>query len=126
VINIILVGIGGFIGAVLRYLTSGLVQRMANGHPFPYGTLAVNVIGCLVIGLLAGLAESRGIFTAESRALVFVGVLGAFTTFSTFGYETTTFLQDGQTLSALTNIGVQLTFGLAAVWAGAMLARLVG
>ncbi len=125
-INIILVGIGGFIGAVLRYLTSDLVQRMANGHPFPYGTLAVNVIGCLVIGLLAGMAESRGIFTGESRALVFVGVLGAFTTFSTFGYETTTFLQEGQTVSALTNIGVQLAFGLAAVWAGSMLARWVG
>ena len=123
--SILWVGIGGFIGAVLRHLTSDVVQRMSGGHPFPYGTLAVNAIGCLIIGLLAGLAEGRALFTPESRAMVFVGVLGAFTTFSTFSYETSTFFRDGQTFAGLLNIGAQLALGLAAVWVGSVLSRLV-
>jgi CrcB protein len=123
--NIVLVGVGGFIGAVLRYLTSDLVGRMTAASSFPYGTLAVNVIGCVVIGFLAGVADAREVFTAESRMLVFVGVLGAFTTFSTFSYETATFFNAGQTLSGLLNIGVQIALGLIGVWLGTVLARLV-
>lgn len=120
-----MVGIGGFIGAILRYVTSDFVQRMAGPSGFPYGTLAVNALGCLVIGLLAGVADARGIFNPQSRALVFVGVLGAFTTFSTFSYETSALWQDGQTLPALLNIGGQIALGLTAVWVGSWLAKLV-
>ena len=109
-LQLVMIGIGGFIGAVLRYLTSDLVQRLS-GSGFPYGTLAVNALGCLVIGFLAVLAEERGIFTPEARALVFVGVLGAFTTFSTFSYETSSLLRSGQALPALLNIGVQIGLG---------------
>jgi CrcB protein len=122
---IMLVGIGGFIGAVLRYLTSDFVQRATAATGFPYGTLVVNVVGCLIIGFLAGVADVRSIFTPESRALVFVGVLGAFTTFSTFSYETAAFFTDGQTLPGLMNIGMQIALGLAGVWLGTTLARLV-
>ena len=86
--KILLVGFGGFVGAVLRYGISGWVQRWTGSVNFPYGTLAVNLLGCLVIGLLAGLAEDRGLFTPEARLFLFIGVLGAFTTFSTFGIET--------------------------------------
>ena len=120
-LQLVMIGIGGFIGAVLRYLTSDLVQRLS-GSGFPYGTLAVNALGCLVIGFLAVLAEERGIFTPEARALVFVGVLGAFTTFSTFSYETSNLLRSGQALPALLNIGVQIGLGLVAVWTGMQLA----
>lgn len=122
--NVLLVGIGGFIGAIMRYLTSDFVQRLSPGASFPFGTLVVNVLGCLVIGLLAGVADVRNIFTPETRMLVFVGVLGAFTTFSTFSYETASFFNDGQMVPGLINIGVQVTLGLAAVWLGTTLARL--
>jgi CrcB protein len=120
-LQLVMIGIGGFIGAVLRYLTSDLVQRLS-GSGFPYGTLAVNALGCLVIGFLAVLAEERGLFTPEARALVFVGVLGAFTTFSTFSYETSSLLRSGQSGPALLNIGVQIGLGLVGVWAGMQLA----
>jgi CrcB protein len=120
-LQLVMIGIGGFIGAVLRYLTSDLVQRLS-GSGFPYGTLAVNVLGCLVIGFLAVLAEERGIFTPEARALVFVGVLGAFTTFSNFSYETSSLLRSGQSFPALLNIGVQIGLGLVGVWSGMQIA----
>src|SRR5215471_2522731 len=73
--NAVLVGIGGFIGSVLRYLLSGLVHEWTRRDDFPVGTLAVNVLGCLVIGLLSQLAEARGAFAPETRAFVVIGVL---------------------------------------------------
>jgi CrcB protein len=85
---------------------------------FPYGTLAVNVLGCLVIGALSALAENRGVFTAEARLFVFVGILGGFTTFSTFSNETMNFLREGDTLRAVVNMAAQLFLGLGAVWLG--------
>jgi CrcB protein len=117
-----LVGVGGFIGSVLRYLMSGIVQQASNSVQFPFGTLAVNTIGCFVIGFLSQLADSRGVFTAETRGFVFVGILGGFTTFSTFSNETLNFLRGGETLMAAINIGAQLVLGLGAVWLGRTLA----
>ncbi len=122
-INILYVGLGGFIGAALRYLTSGFVGRVFSQGSFPYGTFVVNILGCLLIGFFAGLADSRGLFTATSRAFVFTGILGAFTTFSTFSYETMGLFQNGQTSPALTNLGLQILLGLLAVWGGIQLAR---
>jgi CrcB protein len=116
--KILLVGAGGFIGSVLRYWLSGLVQQSANHPWFPLGTLVVNLTGCLVIGFLSQLAETRGIFTPEARAFVFVGILGGFTTFSTFGNESMNLLRNGEALPALWNIGAHIFFGLAAVWLG--------
>ncbi|NOH04504.1 MAG: fluoride efflux transporter CrcB [Chloroflexi bacterium] len=116
--NILLVGIGGFIGSVLRYTVSGYVQQAAKSVGFPYGTLAVNVIGCFVIGFLSQIAETRGMFTSESRLFVFVGILGGFTTFSTFGNETLNLARDSQVMGALANIGANVFIGLLAVWLG--------
>jgi CrcB protein len=116
------VGIGGFIGSVLRYWVSGAVQQVANNPAFPLGTLAVNLFGCLVIGFLSQLADMRGVFTPEARLFVFVGILGGFTTFSTFGNETMNFLRDGQSLPALLNVGIHIFAGLAAIWLGRSLA----
>jgi CrcB protein len=119
------VGAGGFIGSVLRYWVSGIIQQSASNPSFPYGTLVVNLAGCLVIGFLSQLAEARGVFTPEARAFVFVGILGGFTTFSTFGNESMNFMRDGQTLPALWNIGAHVFLGLAAVWLGRSLAYLI-
>jgi len=83
-----LVGFGGFIGSVARYLMAGAVHRVADRALFPSGTLAVNVLGCLAIGFLGGLAESRGVLSASARLFLLIGVLGGFTTFSSFGFET--------------------------------------
>jgi CrcB protein len=123
--KVLLVGLGGFLGSVLRYLVSGWVQDWTGRDSFPVGTLAVNVVGCLVIGLLSQLAEARGAFSAEYRALVFVGILGGFTTFSSFGNETLNLWRDGQGSLALVNVAAQLVLGLGAVWLGRVLGHLL-
>jgi len=124
-IKIVYVGLGGFIGAALRYATSGVIGRFTSQTQFPYGTFVVNMIGCLLIGFLAGVADSRDLFTATSRAFVFTGILGAFTTFSTFSYETMGLFQNGQTSPAMMNLGLQIILGLIAVWGGIQFSRLV-
>lgn len=123
--RILIVGIGGFLGSVLRYLLGGWVQEAAGSRLFPFGTLAVNAAGCLVIGLVGGLAGGGTYFRPEFRLFLLIGVLGGFTTFCTFGYETAAFLMDGQLVSALANIAAQLVIGLGAVFLGFRLARMI-
>ena len=77
-INAMMVGSGGFLGALARYGLSGLVHRLLPLTTFPYGTLAVNLVGCLLIGVVAGLAESRQLFGPELRTFALIGVLGGF------------------------------------------------
>ncbi|NUQ37371.1 MAG: fluoride efflux transporter CrcB [Caldilineales bacterium] len=114
----ILIGAGGFVGAVLRYVVSGAAQSLSHSAGFPYGTLVVNLSGCLIIGFLARLADLQGLFSADARLFLFIGVLGAFTTFSTFGNETYALLQGGEIGLALLNVGASVLAGLAAVWVG--------
>lgn len=123
--NVLLVGIGGFVGSVLRYLLSGWVHDWTGREDFPVGTLAVNLIGCLTIGLLAELAEARGVFTPEMRALVFIGVLGGFTTYSSFANETINLYRDGENYLARVNVIVHIVCGLGAVWAGRALGHFI-
>lgn len=123
--NILFVGAGGFIGSVLRYLVGGWVQQLSRSLDFPYGTLTVNLIGCFVIGFLGELAEARGIFASETRLLVFIGLLGGFTTFSSFGNDTLNLARSGQIFNALTNVAVNVVFGLLLVWLGRTVAYLV-
>ncbi len=111
---ILLVGTGGFLGSIARYLLSSWVQRTAQDSWFPFGTMTVNIGGCLIIGLLAGLAESRGILSPNSRAFLLVGVLGGFTTFSSFSYDTVSLLNGGRTFEALLNVAVQVLLGITA------------
>jgi len=115
---ILLVGLGGFVGAVMRYLVTGWVQDLFYGASFPYGIFTVNILGCLVIGALAGVSESRNFLGPEVRALVIVGLLGGFTTFSAFGYESFELLRNGQSVAAFSNMFIQVAVGLAAVWVG--------
>jgi CrcB protein len=124
-INILLVGFGGFIGSVSRYLASGYVQQATKSIDFPYGTLAVNVVGCFIIGFLAQLAEERGVFTSQSRLFVFTGFLGGFTTFSSFGIETLNLARDSQMMNALANVGANVLLGLFAVWLGRTVSYLI-
>src|SRR5436190_23841818 len=116
--KLFLAGIGGFIGSALRYSISGLAQNLSRSINFPYGTLTVNLIGCLVVGFLSQLAESRGSFNAETRTLVFIGVLGGFTTFSAFGNETMNLWRQGQGTLAATNVMAHVVLCLGAIWAG--------
>jgi fluoride exporter len=115
-IIVLMVGCGGFLGSIARYLVSGWVQNVLKNSWFPFGTMTVNISGCLVIGILAGLAESRGILNPQSRAFLLIGVLGGFTTFSSFSFDTTSLFHSGQFLSAIVNVGLQVILGLAATW----------
>jgi CrcB protein len=115
-LNALLVGTGGFVGAVLRYALGGAVHRGLPMATFPYGTLSVNLLGCLLIGALAGLADSRQVFSPELRAFAFMGVLGGFTTYSTFGFETFAMARDGEYLGAACNVGIHVVLGLGLVW----------
>ena len=116
--DVLLVGMGGFLGSILRYILGGLVHRVFTSGAFPYGTLFVNVVGCLVIGFLAGLADARQMIGPELRLFLFLGVLGGFTTFSTFGYETMAMLRDGELLKGALSVFLHLVVGLSSVWFG--------
>ena len=122
--HIVLVGLGGMIGSVSRFLLSGLFQRLSPVLGFPFGTLMVNIAGCLLIGLLNGVSETRQLFNPEVRVFLFIGVLGGFTTYSTFGYETFTLLRDAEFPKVFLNVGLHVLLGLGAVWVGDFLGRL--
>jgi CrcB protein len=110
-----MVGAGGFLGAVSRYLLSLAVQP--RGTVFPVGTLAVNILGCLCIGLVFGLFD-RGGLSAEWRVFLATGFLGGFTTFSAFSNETFMLLRDGHAAYALLYVGGSVVLGLLATWLG--------
>lgn len=123
--ELIIVGTGGFIGAVARYWISGWVYRWT-GPGFPWGTLAVNVVGCFLIGALMAVAESRLAVTPETRLFLGIGVLGSLTTFSTVSFETFELLRRSAHLAALLNAAGSLVLGLGAVIAGWVLVRMGG
>lgn len=116
--EIIWVGAGGCIGAVLRYLLSGKVQDLSGSIDFPWGTLAVNLLGCMLIGSLTYMAEARSLFSPETRLFILVGVLGAFTTFSTFANESFGLIRSGQVLLALVYVGAHTVIGILFVLIG--------
>jgi CrcB protein len=122
--ELLAVGVGGFIGAVLRYVAGSCVQRLWGQSGFPLGTLTVNIVGCLVIGLLAGLSDSRALFNPQIKLLLFVGILGSFTTFSTFSYEALALVREGQLIAAGASVILHLVVGLIAVWGGYTLTTL--
>ena len=121
-VNYLLVGGGGLVGSMLRYRLSGLVAGSTKGE-FPIGTLVVNVIGCFVIGFFLTLGYERFAWRPELRLFVAVGILGGFTTFSTFSFETITLLRDGAYLSGIANATASLLGCLAATVVGIAVAR---
>ncbi|NPA92159.1 MAG: fluoride efflux transporter CrcB [Chloroflexi bacterium] len=122
---LVAIGVGGFLGAIMRYLVSGWVQDWSRSVSFPYGTVAVNLLGAFLLGFLAYLGEQYRVFSPEARALVLVGFLGAFTTFSTFEWETFNLFHDGETLAGVLYAGGQVFLGFLAVWMGRVLAAAV-
>jgi CrcB protein len=125
VTKILLIGAGGFLGAVARYGMAGMVQTLSRSASFPYGTLAVNLVGCMLIGVLSQLIETRGAFTPETRAFLIIGVLGGFTTFSAFGNETMSLLRDAEPWLASANVIAHVVLGIGGVWLGRVAAFLV-
>lgn len=124
--GILLVALGGAVGSVARYKLSGYVLHHTIDWKFPAGTFAVNVLGCLVAGLLAGLAEKHDLFSPDARLLLFTGLLGGFTTFSAFGLETMHLVRRGDLAIAGANIVLSVVAGLLALWLGLGLASLKG
>lgn len=122
--HLLAVGIGGFLGSIARYWLTGVVYRYTSGG-FPYGTLAVNVLGCLLIGGVMGLVEYRQLFGPGVRTFLTIGILGGFTTFSTFGFETFALLRDHQHWLALANVVANVVVGTIAVVVGWFLAKLL-
>ena len=118
-----LIGMGGFLGSISRFYLSLAIHRIIPHLSFPLGTLAVNVLGCFLIGLLYGLADTRQFFGDEVRLFLAVGVLGGFTTFSTFGYETLALLRAAEFIWAVLSVLMHLVAGLGAVWVGDTLGR---
>ncbi len=119
---IILIGIGSFIGGILRYLTTIFVQSKFLST-FPYGTLTVNILGSLIIGIVFGLSEKANL-SPEWRLFLATGICGGFTTFSAFSFETMAMLQDGQYFYGLSYVGLSILFGLLAVFLGLSLIKI--
>jgi len=120
--EIIGLAIAGGIGAVGRYAISGWTHRLF-GTRFAYGTLVVNVLGCFLLALLMEAALDANVVPRSLRIPLSVGLLGAFTTFSTFGYETIRYFEDGAAILALTNVAANIILCLAATWSGLITAR---
>lgn len=114
--QLILVGVGGAIGAVARWKLGGLVQHQTVDWRFPFATFAVNVTGCVIAGLLAGLVIKRDVFTPETRLFLFTGLLGGFTTFSAFGVETVHLLRRSEYAVASAYMMLSVIVGIAALW----------
>ena len=114
----LIVGLGGFMGAVARYKLGGFVLHHTVGNKFPMSTLAVNVLGCCIAGLLTGLIERHDFFSPLTRLLLFTGFLGGFTTFSAFGLETFYLIQRHEFLLAGLNAFLSVSLGLFALWLG--------
>ncbi len=123
-LQVLAVGVGGFFGAILRYLISGWAYKLL-GARFFYGTLIVNIVGSFMLGLFLVLANERFVVSDVMRGFIAVGILGALTTFSTFSYETVALLQNSLFLKAGLNIFLNVTCALGAVWAGCVVAKII-
>ena len=122
--NYILVFVGGGLGATARYCLQGFIYA-ESGTRFPYGTLAVNILGCFVIGLIMSSMEERFLVQPSIRIFLTIGILGGFTTFSSFSFETISLFRDGEALYALANALGSLLLCLSCTWLGLQLGKLV-
>jgi len=122
--NLLLIGIGSFIGGISRYLLQQFVQ---NNYPstIPYGTLIVNIIGCFIIGLVYELSGKGSLLSPEVRLFIATGICGGFTTFSSFAYENVSMVLDGEFFYALLYILMSVAIGFGAVHAGILFIKLI-
>lgn len=122
--TLLLVGIGGFIGAILRYVLGGWIQNSFVN--FPVGTLVINTTGSFFLGLIMYLSEYRGFFDDKTRIFLTIGILGAFTTLSTFGYESFRLLDDSKLFLMAINVVATVLFSMLAIYLGKILALSLG
>lgn len=118
IVSVLLVAAGGALGSVGRYAISGVLVPRLFDWRFPVGTFAVNITGCLLIGILAGFAVKQSLFSSEARLFLFTGLAGGFTTFSTFGLETFELLRRDAVLMAGSYVAASVIIGLLALWLG--------
>ena len=123
-VRLLIIGCGGFVGAILRYWISGWVYGWSGGD-FPLGTLSVNLLGSFVLGVVLGLADHLVVYP-QLMLFLTIGLLGAFTTFSTFSFETWALIEVGSIGRAVLNMGLSLGVGLLAVFFGLVAGRAVG
>jgi fluoride exporter len=123
-VKYLLVAAGGALGSVARYLLDGVVLRLSSPF-FPSGTFVVNAVGCLAFGLIIGVADARSVLTPTGRLFLLIGLLGGFTTFSTFTFETFQLIRAGEYARGLLNTVGQVGVGYLAMWAGYVAARAV-
>jgi len=121
--TILIIGLGGAIGSILRYLTSLFVARFWENH-FPLATFITNVIGCFLIGLFIGFLEKQQLANSDLKWFLITGFCGGYTTFSTFGYENFSLLQSQNSLMAFVYIALSVVIGLLAVWFGLFVAKM--
>ena len=121
---LLMIGTGGFLGSIARYLSQLFIQR---NYPtsFPFGTLWVNIVGCLILGLVYGLVEKGNLLSPEWRLFLATGICGGFTTFSAFSFENFQFIREGQILYAALYIGSSVVTGILATWLGFALIKMV-
>ena len=112
----LIVGLGGFLGSILRYKLSGLILLHSQGWRFPLNTFVVNILGCLTIGVLTGLAERHEMLSPDTRLFLFTGLLGGFTTFSAFSYESVYLLRRGEPTIAFLYVFLSVVVGFGVVW----------
>ena len=122
--NTILIGLAGLAGTLLRYWIAEFVTRRS-GETFPWGTLVVNIVGCLLAGAIFSLTENRLLISPAFRTVILVGLLGGFTTFSAYGLQTFMLLRDGQIAMATLNVVVSNVVGILMVWVGYGLVRVL-
>ena len=122
--KILLIAASGAVGTLARFGLSGLVQTAYKGN-LPLGTFVVNIIGCLLFGFIWTISEEKLTITSEARLIILVGFMGAFTTFSTFAFETTTLIRDSEWLLAAGNILAQNIIGILFLFIGIALGRLL-
>jgi CrcB protein len=122
--RLVLVAFAGALGTLARYGLSGFVQRMAGG-PFPFGTLAVNMIGCFLFGVIWTLADERLVISQDSRVVMLGGFMGAFTTFSTFIFDTGHFARQSEWMMATGNIVIQIVVGMVFLFLGITMGRIL-
>lgn len=123
--TVLWVGVGGFLGAIARYLVDGWVAERSGGS-FPFGTLVVNLSGAFVLGLLFSLSVERGVLSAEIRAPMLIGFIGAYTTFSTLMLESWRLIEDGSVMLGAADLIGSVVLGLVAIVAGLALGRAIG
>ena len=119
--QLLVVGLGGFVGSVARYKLGGFVLHHSVSWRFPLSTFTVNITGCFIIGVLAALVERRDLFSPDARLFLFTGLLGGYTTFSAFGFESVYLLRRSEFMVAALYALLSVVCGFAAVWLGYMI-----